>query len=477
MSSAIPQFSKARVLVAGDVMLDRYWVGPTSRISPEAPVPVVRIQRDETRPGGAANVALNAAALGASARLLGVVGRDEPARLLKENLHEHSIACSLLETRDRPTVSKLRVLSRNQQLIRLDFEESLSVADAFNRKALVQQFRTALEDADVVILSDYGKGTLADIAELIAAARKMKKPVLVDPKGSDYRAYAGATLLTPNLSEFETVAGKCSDDAELVRKGEKLRAELKLDALLITRSERGMTLIESGKPALHLKAQAREVFDVTGAGDTVIATLGASLAAGLDFAHAVRMANLAAGIVVGKIGTATVSVAELQQAIHREHEGDTGSVLTEDELQKKVSAARKQEQTVVMTNGCFDLLHVGHVKYLEAAKKLGDVLVVAVNDDASVKKLKGASRPLNKLADRMRMLASLKCVDWVVPFSEDTPARLIGKLLPDLLVKGGDYKPEEIAGHQAVTRNGGQVVILDFHKGYSTTDLIKRAKK
>ncbi|TXH02834.1 MAG: bifunctional D-glycero-beta-D-manno-heptose-7-phosphate kinase/D-glycero-beta-D-manno-heptose 1-phosphate adenylyltransferase HldE [Nevskiaceae bacterium] len=475
MITAIPDFSKARLLVAGDVMLDRYWTGPTSRISPEAPVPVVQVRKDETRPGGAANVALNAAALGVKAHLLGVVGSDEPADLLRIGLDRHGVAADFVPTQGRPTITKLRILSRNQQLIRLDFEETLSVADAFDRDAYRARYKLALMDSDVVILSDYGKGTLVDIAQLVAEARAQNKPVLIDPKGSDYRPYRGATLLTPNMGEFEAVVGKCADEAEIAAKGEALRADLGLSALLITRSEHGMSLIQPGQPPLHLPTQAREVFDVTGAGDTVIATLGAALAAGQDLAHACRLANIAAGIVVGKLGTATVSAAELQRAVSHEHQDD-GAVLDEDELLRRVAEAKARGETVVMTNGCFDLLHVGHVRYLEAAKKLGDVLIVAVNSDDSVKRLKGAARPLNRCEDRMRMLASLKSVDWVVPFTEDTPARLIGRVLPDLLVKGGDYQPQQVAGYEAVTKNGGQVVILDFYDGYSTTRLIERAR-
>jgi len=475
LTAAIPDFSRARLLVAGDVMLDRYWTGPVQRISPEAPVPVVRVQKDETRPGGAANVALNAAALGARTRLLGVVGKDDAGARLREVLGKSEVTATFVESQDKPTVTKLRVMSRNQQLIRLDFEETLSAVGAFNRKALVQQFRAALEDAQVVILSDYGKGTLADVAELIRAARGAKKPVVADPKGHDFSIYRGATLLTPNVPELAAVVGAVGTVEELVAKGEKLRKELELDALLVTRSEHGMTLLQAGRPPLHLAAEAREVFDVTGAGDTVIATLGACLAAGQDFAHAARLANVAAGIKVGKLGTATVSVSELERTLSHGHDADAG-VQTEEQLLERVRAARARGETVVMTNGCFDLLHAGHVKYLEAARRLGDVLIVAVNDDASVKRLKGKERPLNKLADRMRVLSALKCVDWVVPFSEDTPERLISRVLPDRLVKGGDYRPEQVAGHKAVTRNGGEVVILDFHKGYSTTDVIRRAR-
>jgi len=475
VQTAIPEFEHARLLVAGDVMLDRYWQGPTSRISPEAPVPVVRIQKDETRPGGAANVALNIAALGGHAHLLGVVGRDDTAHKLSQALVQKRVQPDFVESGAHPTITKLRVLSRNQQLIRLDFEESLSQVGAFDRAAYLLRFRIALADAQVVILSDYGKGTLCDAAELVAAARAAGKSVLVDPKGSDWRPYRNATLITPNLSELEAVVGPCPDEASIVAKGSRLRDELGLEALLVTRSEHGMTLLVPGHEPLHLPTEAREVYDVTGAGDTVIATFGAALAAGHDFAHAARVANLAAGIVVGKLGTATVSTAELARAVRRTHEDDS-AILTEDELVERVAAARAQGQVVVMTNGCFDLLHVGHVRYLEAARKLGDVLIVAVNDDDSVRRLKGPARPLNKVADRMRMLTALKCVDWAVPFAEDTPRRLIARVLPDLLVKGGDYQPEAVAGYEEVTAHGGQVVILDFYAGYSTTRIIERAR-
>ena len=476
MITTIPDFSIARVLIAGDVMLDRYWQGPTSRISPEAPVPVVRIQKDEARPGGAANVALNVASLGGVAHLLGVVGRDDAAQALRAGLASRNVRADFVEAQRLPTITKLRVLSRNQQLIRLDFEEALSVAGAFDRNAFLARYRLALSDCNCVILSDYGKGTLADASELIAAARAAAKPILIDPKGSDWRPYRGATMITPNLSELEAVVGRCEDDAAIVAKGEKLRIELGLDALLVTRSEQGMTLLSPGQPPLHLPTEAREVYDVTGAGDTVIATFGAALASGHDFAHAARIANMAAGIVVAKLGTATVTTTELARAVRRQHEDDSG-VLTEENLLEKVADARTKGQVIVMTNGCFDLLHVGHVRYLEAARKLGDVLIVAVNDGASVRGLKGPSRPLNTVDDRMRMLAALKCVDWVVPFSEDTPARLIGRVLPDLLVKGGDYKPEQVAGYDDVVANGGQVVILNYYDGYSTTGIIERARR
>lgn len=475
MTDRIPDFSQTHLLVAGDVMLDRYWSGPTQRISPEAPVPVVRVGKDESRPGGAANVALNLAALGASVELLGVVGRDPPAATLAAQLKAVGIATSFLESPQLPTITKLRVLSRNQQVIRLDFEESYASTGAFDRAQMIARFTLALARAQVAVLSDYAKGTLHDAPALIAQCIALNKPVVIDPKGSDFRRYRGATLLTPNMSEFEAVVGPCPDDATLVAKGATLLADLQLRALLVTRSEKGMSLLRPGKPPLHLPTVAREVFDVTGAGDTVIATLAASIAAGADLGDAVRLANIAASIVVGKLGTASASRAELELALHQPAPGEDGLV-TQDQLLARLVTARSRGQTIVLTNGVFDLLHVGHVRYLEAARRLGDVLIVAVNEDESVRRLnKGPSRPVNTCADRMRVLAALKCVDYVVPFAEDTPARLIGRVLPDVLVKGGDYKPEQIAGFDAVTANGGRVMVLDFHQGYSTTSMLARA--
>ncbi len=471
---SIPPFDGAHVLVAGDVMLDRYWHGPTGRISPEAPVPVVRIQDIEERAGGAANVALNIAAVGASATLLGVVGRDEAAGRLTDQLGQAGVRCDFERSATHPTITKLRVLSRNQQLIRLDFEEPLGQAGAYSQADLLRRYQAALAQCQVVVLSDYGKGTLEAAPEMIRLARAAGRPVLIDPKGRDFAKYRGATLLTPNLGELEAVVGSCPDEAAIVAKGEQLRAELALDALLVTRSEHGMTLLRAGQPALHLPAEAREVYDVTGAGDTVIALLGAGLAAGQDLPHAARLANIGAGIVVGKLGTATVSVAELRRAIRNLHQ-DSGGVLDEETLLERVAEARAHGETVVMTNGCFDIIHPGHVRYLEAARKLGDCLIVAVNDDDSVSRLKGPARPVNPLAHRMQVLAALKPVDWVVAFGEDTPARLIGRVLPDILVKGGDYRAEDVAGYEAVTRNGGQVRILDFHAGFSTTAILEKA--
>lgn len=468
MRVILPEFSQAKVLVVGDIMLDRYWHGPTGRISPEAPVPVVKVEQIEERPGGAANVALNSVALGAQSTLLGMSGQDEAADALCGSLEAIGVNCQFAAYEGYPTITKLRVLSRHQQLIRLDFEEGFHGVDA---SPLLSHFEKQIAEHQVVILSDYNKGALSQVQSLISKAREHKVPVLVDPKGSDFSKYRGATLLTPNFGEFEAVVGKCVDEADIVARGLKLIEELDLQALLVTRSENGMTLIRKGQDELHLPAQAQEVYDVTGAGDTVISTLASALAAGAELDQACAIANAAAGIVVGKLGTSTVSTIELANAIHGSQETGFG-VLTEQQLKFAVDAAKRRGEKVVMTNGCFDILHAGHVSYLNHAKKLGQRLIVAVNDDDSVRRLKGDGRPVNPVDRRMAVLAGLGAVDWVVSFSEDTPQRLIGGVLPDLLVKGGDYKPEEIAGGKEVIANGGEVKVLNFEDGCSTSEII-----
>ncbi len=468
MKVDILAFNKARVLVAGDIMLDRYWQGPTQRISPEAPVPVVKINHNEDRPGGAANVALNIASLGGQVTLTGLTGADEAASTLATHLEAVNVKCAFSKQTEAPTITKLRVVSRNQQLIRLDFEQSLTALDKQDLNAQVSQ---QLANHDVLLLSDYDKGTLSDVQALIQAAKEQNVPVLVDPKGTSFEKYRGATLLTPNLSEFEAIVGGCANERDIVEKGEKLLNELDLQALLITRSEQGMTLLRRGQEEFHLPTQAREVYDVTGAGDTVIATLALAVAAEAQLTQASALANIAAGIVVGKLGTSTVSEAELLNEIHKGQESGYG-VVTEDQLKIAVDAAKARGEKIIMTNGCFDILHAGHVSYLTNAKALGARLIVAVNSDASVKRLKGQGRPVNQSDRRMAVLAGLGAVDWVVEFTEDTPQRLIANILPDVLVKGGDYKVEEIAGGKEVIENGGEVNVLNFEQGISTTEII-----
>ncbi len=450
-------------------MLDQYLFGATSRISPEAPVPVVHVQKTDDRPGGAANVAVNLASLGVSTRLIGAVGNDAAANSLETLLTGHGIECDFARVGDRPTITKTRVQSRGQQLIRLDQENPVELRDS----TLVDTLAKTVTGAGAVVLSDYGKGALTDVRKMIALCRESGVPVLVDPKGRDFEKYRGATLLTPNQGEFEAVAGRCGSDAELAARGWQMVEDLDLTALLVTRSEKGMMLLETGNEPLFLSTQAREVYDVTGAGDTVIATLAGALASGQSLASASALANIAAGLVVRKIGVATVTPGEIQVALHQRGQGGRGLV-SRDELLVLVGEARARNERIVMTNGCFDILHAGHVAYLEEAKSLGDRLIVAVNDDDSVRRLKGDSRPINALEDRMLVLAGLAAVDWVVPFADDTPAGLIAAVLPNVLVKGGDYRPEEIAGGKEVLQNGGEVRVLSFRDGHSTSRIIDK---
>ncbi|WP_435276687.1 bifunctional D-glycero-beta-D-manno-heptose-7-phosphate kinase/D-glycero-beta-D-manno-heptose 1-phosphate adenylyltransferase HldE [Psychrobium sp. nBUS_13] len=469
MTIGLPNFQQAKVLVLGDLMLDRYWHGPTGRISPEAPVPVVKVEQIEDRPGGAANVALNIAALGSQCDIIGITGDDEAGRILTDKLEGLSINTDFYQQSQIPTITKLRVISRNQQLIRLDFEEN---AAQLPTAPLLDKLRAGVESAAVVILSDYAKGTLNDVSEMISLCRAQNKPVFIDPKGSDFSKYRGATLLTPNMSEFEQAVGHCRDEEEIVAKGQQLMTELDLSALLVTRSEHGMTLLRRDQQELHFPAMAREVYDVTGAGDTVISVLATAFAAGSDLESACALANIGAGVVVGKLGTSTVSTIELANELAKSHPEAGFGVISPEQLKIAVRAAQARGEKVVLTNGCFDILHAGHVSYLGHAGELGDRLIVAVNDDDSVKRLKGEARPVNPVDRRMAVLAGLGAVDWVVNFGEDTPRELISDILPDLLVKGGDYQVHEIAGGEEVIANGGEVKVLNFEDGCSTTKII-----
>lgn len=471
MTQVAHVFDTARVLVVGDLILDRYWSGQTGRISPEAPVPVVHVSECEDRPGGAGNVALNISSLGGRVSLLGVTGKDAAADSLRRMLEDHGVDCRFRQRADISTITKLRVLSQHQQLIRLDFEDHyLQPSD----ETFLSAFREALAEVNVVVLSDYAKGCLAGIEVLIHEARAAGCRVLVDPKGEDFGRYRGASIITPNLREFEAVVGPCADTGAIVDKARELCGTLDLGALLVTRGEQGMSLISRDGAAEHLPARAREVYDVTGAGDTVIGVLAAALSMGNSILQATALANLAASLVVGKLGAASVDVVELNTALHEQQGGQYG-ILDEAELITAVRAAHLRGERVVMTNGCFDILHAGHVRYLRQARELGDRLIVALNDDDSVGRLKGDGRPINRLAQRMEVVEALACVDWVVSFGEDTPARLIQAVLPDVLVKGGDYDPDSIAGGAAVRAAGGRVVVLDYHADHSTSAIIAAA--
>lgn len=468
--SMAADFSESRVLVVGDLILDRYIQGESSRMSREAPVPVVLTRSIEERLGGATNAAANVAALGAHTTLIGFIGRDAAGESIRKLLTDRGVQADLIESEDAETTVKSRILSKNQQLLRLDNERG-SYSDA-ELARLYERYKVHLDVADVVVLSDYAIGTMREARKLITAAREANKPVFVDPRQRNFFCYKGATALTPNYAEFRAVVGPCDDLATLERLGLKLKEDLSLSALFVTRGEDGMSLLEDAEHIYHLHAQAREVYDVTGAGDTVIAVLATAYAVGMPLVETMRLANQAAGLVVAKSGTATVSYEELQYSLQRE--AQTKVIYDLDDLLEQVDKLRSKGMRIVMTNGCFDILHAGHIHSLRQAAALGDCLIVAVNDDDSVRKIKGAGRPINNLEHRLSVLAELHTIDWLIPFSEPTPRALIEAVSPDVLSKGGDYKVEEIDGHQHVIDKGGRVVISDYVEGLSTTALIKK---
>ena len=477
MQSARKKFypgEHANILVAGDVMLDRYVYGDAGRISPEAPVPVVKVGSMEERPGGAANVAANIGCLGLKVNLAGITGDDEQAGVLEEALSALGVRFRLFRLPGTSTITKLRVLSQNQQLLRLDYEDDLAAAA---HDPLLEIYAGLLGAATVVVLSDYAKGSLARVEAYIRLATEHDLPVIIDPKGADFSRYANATVLTPNYNEFESAAGNCRDENDFTEKAATMCETLSLDALLVTRGDQGVTLVSgTDHEVISLPAEAHEVFDVTGAGDTVIATFAAAVASGYDYRDAVCFANSAAGIAVQKLGAATVSLAELNAPAVHSGARSGAKHLQLDSLVDALGRSRQQGEKIVMTNGCFDLLHAGHVAYLERARALGDRLVVALNDDASVRRLKGPGRPLQDLEQRLRVLAGLAAVDWLVTFSEDTPEQLVELVNPDLLVKGGDYAVDEIAGAGHVIKQGGEVRVLPLVEGCSTSGIVDRIR-
>jgi len=465
------------VLVIGDLMLDEYLWGKVERISPEAPVQVVEVHHEELRLGGAGNVINNLVALGAKVRVCSVLGDDADGRLLRELLAELAVDISgILLASGRVTSRKTRVLASNQQIVRIDRETRAEISSEQERQ-LIESVHTALPTSQVLLVSDYLKGVLPEglLQEIIVAAREVGVPVVVDPKGSDYQKYRGATALTPNRKEAQVASGVViSDKNSLCKAGQQLCRDLDLEALVLTRSEEGMSLFYRDSKELHLPTEAREVFDVSGAGDTVLALIGLGLASGLPLADAARLSNLAAGIVVGKVGTSTVTAAEILEVLGRQHLDADSKIHESRTLASLLESRRAMGQKAVFTNGCFDLLHVGHVKYLQAARRLGDLLILGLNTDASIRRLKGPKRPLIGEDERAHILAALDCIDYVVLFDEDTPLDLIRTLRPDILVKGADYTPDGVVGKDLVESWGGRVELIQFVDGKSTTNIIEK---
>jgi D-beta-D-heptose 7-phosphate kinase/D-beta-D-heptose 1-phosphate adenosyltransferase len=466
----------ARVLVLGDLMLDEYIWGSVERVSPEAPVQVLEWISSHDGLGGAANVAQNLVALGCEVWLAGVVGDDAKGVRLRELVTSQGIHDVILVDPLRPTTSKLRVMAGSQQMLRIDREERQRLGDEL-QQSLLEQVGARLGDVDGIICSDYGKGVLT--REVLSAARRLaqgqSKLILADPKGTDYSRYMGFDVVTPNRKELEAAAASpAGNDAEIIQAGTKVLNEIRGTALLVTRGKDGMTLLRTERPPVHIASTAQEVFDVTGAGDTVIAVFAMALFRGAEMEAAAQLANLAAGIEVAKIGAAPVNYRELLTLLEGGPHYEGTKILGSHDLQRVVSRARGQGKRVVFTNGCFDILHVGHIQLLRKARSLGDILVVGINDDASIRALKGDKRPLIGQAERAHVLAALDAVDYVTLFSEDTPMKLIEALRPDVLVKGGDYSLERVVGRDFVESYGGRVELVPVVEGFSTSDLVRR---
>lgn len=482
LAAILERVTKATVLCVGDLMLDRFVEGKVDRISPEAPIPVLSVERERPALGGAANVARNLSALGAACRIVGVVGADQPARDVIGMLDALSgVEALAVEAEDRPTAVKTRYIAGRAQLLRADREKA-GPLDAQTAESVRREALAALKGVGALVLSDYGKGVLSDalIAELIAAARQADVPVIVDPKGRDFSRYRGADLVTPNRAELALASDLPTEgDEPVLTACRHVTEACGLGGVLATRSEEGMTLFqrdsEDEEKITHLPARAREVFDVAGAGDTVVAALAAGLAAGLEARDAAALSNRAAGIVVAKTGTAVAYPTEILSDSHEERfEAGEAKVLTQAEAVDKVAAWRRAGRKVGFTNGCFDLLHPGHVSLIAQARGACDRLIVGLNSDASVTRLKGPERPIQPEAARATVLAALGHVDMVVVFGEDTPLEIIKALQPDVLVKGADYAKEDVVGAAEVEAGGGKVVLARLIDGQSTTRTIAK---
>jgi D-beta-D-heptose 7-phosphate kinase/D-beta-D-heptose 1-phosphate adenosyltransferase len=471
-------FHAARVIVLGDIMLDRFIYGSVERISPEAPIPVVNVERVSDMPGGAANVARNIAALGARATLIGVVGEDTWAADLKEQLGASpTIEAQLITDSSRPTTVKTRYVADGQQVMRADRESKTALSPEVQRRVL-EVFAASLPDAHVIVLSDYAKGVLSDALtrEAIGLAKAAGKILIVDPKSKNLARYRGATLLTPNRLELQQATGQdCHTDHEVEAAAQRVLEQEICDWLVVTRGKDGMSVVGAESPAIHLPTAARQVFDVSGAGDTVVAAIALSLAAGAEVVQAAELANIAAGIVVGKRGTATVTTGEVIAALTPfDGRTDPQKIFSLESVLKLCRAWREQGLKIAFTNGCFDLLHPGHISLLEQARRSADRLIVGLNADLSIRRLKGPNRPVQGEVARATVLAAVKSVDAVVIFAEDTPITLIETLEPDVLVKGADYTVATVVGADLVQKRGGKVVLAQLLTGHSTTETVKR---
>ena len=487
-------FNKSKILVIGDAMLDKYSFGSTNRISPEAPVPVLKIEKEILKPGGAANVAANVKSLGHDTSLVTKIGIDNNGKILRSLLKSLKINLTSPSDKTFKTTTKTRILSQNQQLMRIDDESSNNLED---KKTFFSGLEKLIKNSDAVIFSDYSKGSLKNISSLIKIANKFKKPVFIDPKGDNFSSYKNAFAITPNLKEFENIVGYCKNHKDIISKAKLLSKKLNIDSILVTLGSDGMILVRKNKKSFHIKAtSAKEVYDVTGAGDTVIAVLCATYLSYKDdddMYFAAVVANIAAGEVIKKLGAHSISAEELSNKVYKDvsinHEEEffknidelyecNKIIKNDNELKRIIELINNLGLSIAFTNGCFDLLHRGHTKYLDESRKAADILFIGVNNDTSVKKLKGNKRPINNIKDRMEMLRRATLDEaFIVEFSEQTPIKLIKKIKPDILIKGGDYKENEIIGSDFIKKNKGKVKIIPFVKGFSSSNIIKKIVK
>jgi D-beta-D-heptose 7-phosphate kinase/D-beta-D-heptose 1-phosphate adenosyltransferase len=473
-------FERCRLLVVGDLMLDEYVWGHVERISPEAPVPVVSVLNEEFTLGGAANVAKNLCLLGAHVAVAGVVGTGPQGSRLRSELAKLGVDVSaVVEEAGRPTTRKTRIIAEHQQVLRIDRETTCEISRA-SEQALMSRVLERVPDVDVILISDYGKGvvTRALVESLTATARSAGKLTIADPKGIDFSKYAGLTLITPNKKEAALAAGiEIRDEPGLLAAGQRLLETVAIDKLLITCGKDGMVFFERGAVPLKIGTRALQVYDVSGAGDTVVAVLGLGLAAGLSYPDAIAMANAAAGVVVGKVGTAGASRAELAEALQPSADPSAIKHRSLAELADVARELRRMGRRIVLTNGCFDLLHVGHIRLFTVSKTLGDVLIVAVDDDESVRKLKGPGRPLIHAAERVRILSAMDSVDYVVVFPTQELDRVIEAVRPDVLTKGSNYETDEVLGREVVERCGGRVALIPVTESISASRIIDTIKR
>ena len=480
MNLDISKFERCKILVVGDLMIDEYLWGSVERISPEAPVQVVSVENQEYTPGGSGNVVNNLVALGAKVLAVGVIGTEREGTLLLEKFKSIGVDTrGIIQEPERPTTRKTRIIAENQHVLRIDRETNKVISNR-TFQAIADFTEKIMREVDIVLISDYGKGmvTKSMLSGLVTLAKKHKKITIADPKGLDFKKYSGVSMITPNRKEANLALGvEIADESSVYETGAKILESHEIDKLLITCGKDGMVFFEKNKKPYQISAVARQVYDVSGAGDTVLSVLGVSLASGMSYKEGIKLANAAAGIVVGKVGTATVSKKEILDALKPAHDEVPVKYKLLTELEETIHELKKKKQKVVLTNGCFDLLHAGHILFFSASKKIGDILIVALDNDDSVKQLKGEGRPVIGAKERVRIISALDVVDYVVVFSTGQLDKLIEIIQPDVLTKGSNYSSKEVYGQRLVESFGGRVELIPVSEDISSTSIINNIKK